>query len=85
MSKNKKEKKQRAELDMETTIADMNVEGFRWYNPDKKKGKQNGIGPVSRKEYWAMVRGMFEDMLPFFISVIVGALLMVLLAYLWLK
>ena len=45
MSKNKKEKKQRAELDMETTIADMNVEGFRWYNPDKKKGKQNGKNP----------------------------------------
>lgn len=81
----KKQKKQRMELDTETTIADMNVEGFRWYNPDKKKGKQNAIGPVSKKEYWAMVCGMFEAMLPFFLCVIAGALLMFLLAYLWLK
>ena len=85
MSRKKKEKKQRVELDTETTFEDMNVEGFRWYNPNKKKGKQNGVGPISRKEYWAMVCGMFEVMLPFFICLIVGALLMFLLAYLWLK
>ena len=31
----KKQKKQ-DDLDMETTFADMNVEGFSWYNPNKK-------------------------------------------------
>ena len=85
MARKKKEKKQREELDMETTFADMNVEGFRWYNPDKKKGKKNSIGPVSKKEYWAMVFGMFEAMLPFIIGLIAIGLLMFLLAYLWLK
>ena len=81
----KKENKQRVELDTETTFADMNVEGFRWYNPDKKKGRQNAIGPVSKKEYWAMVRGMFEAMLPFIIGLIGIGIFIFLLAYLWLK
>ena len=81
----KKGKDKREELDTETTFADMNVEGFRWYNPDKKKGKPNGIGPVSRKEYWAMVRGMFEAMIPLFICIIAAGLFIFLLAYLWLK
>ena len=85
MARKKKEKKERDNLDMETTFADMNVEGFRWYNSDKKKGKQNAIGPVSRKEYWAMVFGMFEAMLPFIIGLIGIALFIFLLAYLWLK
>ena len=59
-------KKRKDDLDMETTIADMNVEGFRWYNPNKKKGTYNGVGKISRKEYWAMVRGAFAAMLPLF-------------------
>ena len=84
MARKKKEKKQRVELDTETTFADMNVEGFRWYNPDKKKGKQNGIGPVSRKEYWAMVRGAFAAMMPMFLCMLLGGLIVVMLAYLWL-
>ena len=86
MARKKKEKKIKEELDTETTFADMNVEGFRWYNPSKKKsaGKQP-VGKVSRKEYWAMVRGAFAAMLPMFLCIIAGALLVVLLAYLWLK
>ena len=45
-------------LDTETTIVDMNVEGFKWYNPTVKKQKQPSDQPktvrhsVSRKEYW---------------------------------
>jgi hypothetical protein len=78
-------KKKKDDLDMETTIADMNVEGFRWYNPHKKKGTYNGVGRVTRKEYWAMVRGAFAAMLPLFgILLAVGAII-VLLAILWLK
>ena len=46
--KNKKD-----DLDMETSFADMNVEGFRWYDPYAKKN--NGVKQVkqkiSRKEY----------------------------------
>ena len=69
---------------METTIADMNVEGFSWYDPGKKKKKKE-IGTVTRKEYWAMVRGAFAASLPMFLCILFGAALMVLLAVLWLK
>ena len=34
-----KDKEKLEELDTETTFADMNVEGFKWYDPAKKKGK----------------------------------------------
>ncbi len=77
-------KKKRDDLDTETTFADMNIEGFSWYNPDKKKNPKKPIGKVSKKEYWAMVRGAFSAMLPMIGCIIVGALLVFLLAYLWL-
>ncbi len=32
-------KKPDEELDTTTSFADMNVEGFRWYNPSAKKNK----------------------------------------------
>lgn len=79
-----KKKKERVELDTETTFADMNVEGFTWYDPNRKKRNGKGV-KLTRKEYWAMVRGAFEAMLPMFLCIIAGALLIFLLAYLWLK
>lgn len=78
-------KKEKQELDTETTFADMNVEGFRWYNPNKKKSSGQPVGKVSKKEYWAMVKGAFAAMLPMFACILVGGLIMVLLAFLWLK
>ncbi|MBE5744639.1 MAG: hypothetical protein E7355_00695 [Clostridiales bacterium] len=71
-------------LDTETTFADMNVEGFSWYNPRKKKGKGERI-KLSRKEYWAMVRGAFAAYLPMFLCIISAFAIVVLLAYIWLK
>ena len=47
-----KKKKKQDDLDTETTFADMNIEGFSWYNPDKKKNPNKRIGKVSKKEYW---------------------------------
>ena len=81
----KKDKKQ-DDLDTETTFADMNVEGFRWYDPGRKKngGKKDQI-KLTRKEYWAMVRGAFAAMLPMFACILGGMLVMFLLAFLWLK
>lgn len=71
------------DLDTETTFADMNVEGFRWYDPTlKKKGKSSKV-KVSKKEYWSMVKGFFAAYLPYFIITIVAFGLMVLIAYLW--
>lgn len=87
MTKKDKEKKirEREELDAETTIADMNVEGFKWYNPQKKKNPNNSVGKITFKEYWAMVIGAFRAMWPMFLCIILGALLMMGLAFLWLS
>lgn len=84
--KKREEKRQKkAELDTQTTVADMNVEGFSWYNPRKKKNANGQSVKLTRKEYWAMVRGAFLAMLPMLLCIIAGALLMFLLAYMWLK
>ena len=81
----RKNKKQ-DDLDTTTTFADMNIEGFKWYDPSKKqKGKLKKVRKkVEKDEYRDMVRGAFAAILPyvfiFLLSVgIVGALL-----YLWL-
>ena len=77
-------------LDTETTIVDMNVEGFKWYNPTVKKQKKPSDEPrtvrhsVSRKEYWQMVRGAFAAIMPFVLIVLVVFGVLGLLAYLWL-
>ena len=71
-------------LDTETTFADMNVEGFHWYNPRKKKGKTEKVS-VSKKEYRAMVRGAFSAMLPMIVCLLSAMGIVFLLAYLWLK
>ena len=81
----KKEKQRKVDnLDMETTIADMNVEGFSWYDPNrgKRKAQQTQLTP---KEQKALMRGAVRAMLPMIICILSGMLLMFLLAYLWLK
>ena len=79
-------KKKRDYLDTETTFADMNVEGFKWYDPHRKKnGKKANFNKPSKKEYWAMVRGAFRAYAPMCLSIICGFGIMVLLMYLWLK
>ena len=74
------------ELGTETTFADMNLEGFSWYDPTKKgKSKnKNSMPKITRKEYWSMVKGAFLAYLPFFLVVIASFGIMVLIAYLWL-
>ena len=73
-----------AELDTETTFADMNVEGFSWYNPNLKKQRAQKQD-VSRKEYWAMVWGMFRAMLPLLGCILFAALIVFLIAVMWLQ
>ena len=81
-----KERKKRAKapLDMQTTVADMNVQGFAWYDPNRKKSAPQRAD-ISKKEYWAMVRGAFRAMFPMFMCMLAGFLLMFLLACLWLQ
>ncbi len=77
----KKEKKQKTELDTETTFADMNVEGFRWYNPDKKKGKK--AVKLTKKEQRALIKGAYQAMIPMFCCIAIGFLFMMFIAWLW--
>lgn len=82
-------KKEKEELDTETTIVDMNVDGFRWYNPDKKKNKngerRNEPIKLTRKEKRAMLKGAFLAILPFVACVALAFGIVFLLAYLWLS
>ena len=80
----KEKRKKKADLDMETTVADMNVEGFSWYDPYKKAGKPQ-VEKLSKQEQRALMRGAFRAMLPMLGCIIAGALLMFLLAFLWLN
>lgn len=81
-----KKNKKKDDLDTETTFADMNVEGFGWYDPVRKKngGRRERQNKVSRKEYWKLVRGAFAAYLPVFIIVILVFAIMALLGWLWL-
>ncbi len=79
----KKDRKEEEELDTQTTFADMNVEGFSWYDRQKKQGKQKT--KVEKKEYWAMVRAAYAAYLPLFGVLIGVGVVLYLLALLWLR
>ena len=84
--KRERKRREQAELDMETTIADMNVEGFSWYDPHRSKNKSQNKGErVSRKEYWAMVGGAFRAIFPLLGCILLVSLLMFLIGYAWLS
>ncbi len=76
--------KKKDELDMETTVADMNVEGFSWYDPNRKSGKTQKIS-TTKKEQRAMILGAYRAMLPMIGCILAGVLFVMLLAFLWLK
>ena len=79
-----KKNKKPDDLDTETTFADMNVEGFRWYDPQAKKNNgRRHRQKMSRKEYWLLVRATFAAYAPVFLIVIVVFAIMGLIAWLW--
>lgn len=82
-------KKKKDDLDTETTIADMNVDGFRWYDPHRKKNdasaREKRDLQLTKKEKRAMVRGAFVAALPLVGCVVVALLAVFGLAFLWLK
>lgn len=85
-----KKKKKKPELDTTTTFVNMNVEGFKWYDPTLEKrleDKKKGIVPpkISRREYWQMVRGAFAAAVPVILLIMLIFGLMVCFAYLWLN
>ena len=73
-----------AELDTETTFADMNVEGFSWYDPNMSTRKKQAT-QLTKKEQRALMRGAVRAMLPMIACILSGMLLIFLLAFLWLK
>ena len=83
---NKDEEKQKLEddLDTETTFADMNIDGFKWYDAAKKSGKKMDGVKVTRKEKWAIAKAAFASLWPIlvFIALLFGFLY--LFARLWL-
>ena len=80
-------KKKRDDLDTQTTIADMNVEGFRWYDPSRKKnGERAEKTPsvkMTRKERRAATRGAFLAMLPLICCMLLALAAVFLLAKFW--
>lgn len=82
MPDKKDDKQNKDELDTETTIVNMNVDGFSWYDPNKDK--RTNIPKVSRKEYWQMVKGAFAAFAPYFVILLLSFGIVVALAYLWL-
>ncbi len=73
------------DLDTETTFANMNVEGFRWYDPHKKpKNEKTKKQKVSKKEYRAMVKGAFLAMFPFIVGAVIIMGILFLLCWVWL-
>ncbi len=79
-----KKRKRIDNLDTETTFAEMNVEGFSWYDPNRGKRKTQQT-QLTKKEQRALMRGAVRAMLPMVLCILLGMLLMFLLAYLWLK
>ena len=82
-----KKKKNKAELDTETSFTDMNVEGLPWYDPKKKQEEdapKKLSRPVSRKEYWRLVRATYLSWLPILGGILLLAGALFLICYLWL-
>lgn len=82
-----KEKKEKVELDTETTIADMNIEGFKWYNPSQKKrqSSEQEQFKLTKKERRAVMIGALRALLPVIAVVLLVFVLVFALAYVWLN
>ena len=86
----KKAKKPKRELDTTTTFANMNVEGFKWYDPTlEKRNKERDMGvvhpKVTKKEYFRLVGGAYRALWPVILSVVLIFGALVGIAYLWLS
>lgn len=84
----KKRKKKEYADDDGRTIANMNVDGMPWYNPNKEendeKKKRMEELKITRKEKRAMILGAYLAYLPMFLTAIVAFVIVMLLIALWL-
>lgn len=77
-------KKRDDDLDTETTFAEMNVDGFKWYDPSRKNGKRESE-KLTRKEFWAVVRGAFSAAWPILAGIVLIGAALYGIAWLWLS
>ncbi len=82
-------KKKKYDDDDGRTVANMNVEGMRWYDPAKeekaeKKRKVKEL-KVSRKERRAMIWGAYLAYLPMFLCILLSFTIVMLLLWLWMR
>ena len=83
--KREKKEKPEEELDTQTTFADMNVEGFRWYDPSVKNGKTgDGKIQLTRKEKRAIFKAAVMAVIPVVGVVSIAFIVVYLLARIWL-
>lgn len=88
----KSPKRNKPELDTTTTFANMNVEGFKWYDPtlekriEERKKKGTVIPPkISRREYRQILRGAYLALIPVILGFFAIFGIMVCIAYMWLS
>ncbi len=82
-----KKKKKVYDDDDGRTVANMNVEGMRGYDPKKEEEKEKRRKikelKVSRKERRAMIIGAYLAYLPMFLTVLLSFTIVALLLWLW--
>ena len=91
MPKKQKKKNKTDELDefRDVTVAEMNVEGMRWYKTpeEKKRSEEMDSLNLSKSERRAMIKGAYAALMPaFFIGLLVFCAafgLLMLLFYFW--
>ena len=72
-------------LDTETTIVDMNVEGFKWYESEEKKKKRELARKYTKAERKSIMRSSFVSLaLPVICLIVGGIIAYLLLYYVWL-
>ena len=78
-------KKKRYDDDDGRTIADMNVEGFKWYESEEKKKKRELARKYTKAERKSIMRSSFVYIAFPVICLIVGGIIAyLLLYYVWL-
>lgn len=88
MSEKKKKKKREKPEDDGRVIADMNIEGFSWYQknrPAKRDKEQERLDKPTRKELRAMIFAAYKAYLPYLLIMLGVLTIVFLIGYLMLK
>ena len=89
MMKEKKKKEKRKFVDDGRTVANMNVEGFHWYKPERPMqtplDQSKNEPKLTRKEIFAIIRAAYATLLPYLCGLVVVMILIFLIMWLWLS